>query len=136
MRHIAKMTRHEMEAMQIEVQDAAMKFAKKNDFSGLSHNGWFNFYHALQDAIEGEWSKAKKQPNAQAEAPPKAVASNVYPILVAELLKPTTPLPWTATTGHFQHITGDDLAYIVHACNVYPILVAELRRLWFAEAIK
>ena len=62
MRHVSKMTREEMEAMQDAVQNAAVSFVQKNNFSGLSHNGWFNFYEALQDAIEGEWSKAQKKP--------------------------------------------------------------------------
>lgn len=44
-------------------------------------------------------------------------------------MKPTTPLPWKQADGHFQHVTGEDLAYIIHAANAYPRLVAELRRL-------
>lgn len=44
-------------------------------------------------------------------------------------MKPTTPLPWKQADGHFQHVTGDDLAYIIHAANAYPRLVGELRRI-------
>ena len=61
MRHISKMCEREMKAMQGAVQSAAVIFAEKNGFSGISHNGWFNFYSALQDAIENEWLKAKKK---------------------------------------------------------------------------
>jgi hypothetical protein len=43
-------------------------------------------------------------------------------------VKPTTPLPWTLANGHFQHITGDDAAYIVHACNAYPKLVTLVKK--------
>lgn len=42
-------------------------------------------------------------------------------------MKPTTPLPWKQADGHFQHVTGEDLAYIIHAANAYPRLIAALR---------
>jgi hypothetical protein len=60
-KHISEMTPSEMKAMQNAVQDAAVKFVNDNGFGGLSHGGWFNFYAALQDAVFGEWSKAKHE---------------------------------------------------------------------------
>lgn len=42
-------------------------------------------------------------------------------------MKPTTPLPWKKADGHFQHVTGDDLDYIIHAANAYPGLVEILK---------
>lgn len=47
-------------------------------------------------------------------------------------MKPTTPLPWKQADGHFQHVTGDDLAYIIHAANAYPKLVALVKE-WADE---
>jgi len=57
-KHISKMSEMQMTLLKCAVQDAAVRFAKEHGFSGLSHNGWFNFYAALDDAIEGEWRKA------------------------------------------------------------------------------
>jgi hypothetical protein len=31
--------------------------------------------------------------------------------------------------GHYQHISAEDAAYIVHACNSYPKMIAVLRRI-------
>lgn len=51
-----------MQELQNVVQDAAVKYAEDNGFSGLSHSGWFSFYVALQEAVEKEWRKAKSKP--------------------------------------------------------------------------
>ena len=40
--------------------------------------------------------------------------------------KPSTPLPWSAGNGHFQHVSSQDIAYIIHAANAYPKLIAAL----------
>lgn len=62
MKHISKITENEMLGMQMACIDAAIKYSNRIGTSGLSHNGWFNFYSAIQDAIRGEWEKAKSKP--------------------------------------------------------------------------
>ena len=56
------MTEEEMQTMTRFCEEAAMKFARAYNFSGLSHNGWFNFYAAIQNAISSEWKRAKALP--------------------------------------------------------------------------
>ena len=60
LKHISKMTKEQMEQMSHSCELAAMDFAKKNKFSGLSESGRFSFYAAIQDAIRGEWLRAKE----------------------------------------------------------------------------
>lgn len=62
MKHLSKMTETQMREMTMLCETAAVRFAQKHNFSGLSHHGWFNFYAAIQDAIKGEWVKAKTKP--------------------------------------------------------------------------
>jgi hypothetical protein len=61
MRNMSTMTLQEMHSMQNSVIQAAIAHCQKNKFTGLSHAGWFNFYSALQDAIESEWVRAKEK---------------------------------------------------------------------------
>ncbi len=62
MKHISRMSYDEMCDMRSLAAQAMVEYAEKNNFSGLSHNGWFNFYAVLYDAIEEEWKKAKVLP--------------------------------------------------------------------------
>ena len=63
MRNMSTMTLQEMHSMQNLVIEAAIAHCQKNKFTALSHAGWFNFYSALQDAIESEWVRAKAKEN-------------------------------------------------------------------------
>ncbi len=71
MKHISKMTQTEMEEMTAQCEAVVARYAHTNNFSGLSHNGWFNFYRAIQDAIRGEWQKTQVRPE---NCPPKGFA--------------------------------------------------------------
>ena len=57
-RSFSEMTHDEMHDFQNRLQSSAIEFAKERGFSGLSHAGCFNFYTAIQKAIEREWMKA------------------------------------------------------------------------------
>lgn len=61
MKHISKMTEKQMNELANEVQEAAINWTDQKGFSGLSEVGRFDFYVALQKAIENEWLKAKNK---------------------------------------------------------------------------
>ena len=57
-RALSSMTPEEMTEMAYQAQNAMIRYADRRGFSGLSCAGEWNFYRAVEDAIEAEWLKA------------------------------------------------------------------------------